>query len=93
MSTVTISIPQDADFAMLANLPLAVWQSMPTLHQGHTDNLKFASTTFKVWTSRMSRADYAEGIEGAKAFSNERLTIEKLIDGVWTTLDQYGRVK
>jgi len=32
-------------------------QSMPTIHQGHYDNLKAETTTTRLWLSRLTVAD------------------------------------
>lgn len=75
----------------LLAVTLAQWQAEPVIEQGHTDNLVFQSTVFRVWVSRMSRRDYAEGDEGARAYALERMTIEKFTGGRWVLLDRYGR--
>jgi len=86
----TIHVPQDADFRTLYQVSLAEWQGMPTLHSGQFDNLKFESATFRVWTSRLTLADYDGNLE---AYAEERLTIEKMVNGLWCRLDRYGRLK
>lgn len=85
----TISIPQDADFETLYQVTLAEWQSMPTIHAGHFDNLKFENPSFRVWLTRATLADY-DG--DAHAYADARLCIEQLVDGVWRRLDRYGRL-
>jgi hypothetical protein len=55
--------------------------NMPTLEQGHFDNLKVKTDTKRVWLSRMTVADGAE-------YDNQ-VTVEKLVDGIWTIKEQY----
>ena len=87
--TVTVAIQPNATFGELRNqIPLSVWQAMPTLCSGQTDDLKYESPHFRVWVSRMTLKDY----DGDSAvYLDERLTIEHSIDGVWVRLDKYGR--
>jgi hypothetical protein len=84
-----IFLDADADWDDLSQISLGQWQRAPVLHQGQYDNLVFENDRFRVWLSRQSLFDYGND---AEAYSNERYTIEKLIDGRWTKLDIYGRV-
>lgn len=81
-------ISKKATFRELSSIPLSAWQQMPTLEQGWTDNLKFESSRFRVWTSRMHLEDYAGDRE---MYSRERLTIEQCVNGRWVPLDEQGR--
>jgi hypothetical protein len=55
--------------------------TMPTLEQGHFDNLKVQTETKKVWLSRMTVAD-------GMPYDNQ-VTVEKLVDGNWIVKEQY----
>lgn len=54
---------------------------MPTLHQGHYDNLKLDTGTQRVWLSRMTVADGAE--------ADNMVRIEELRDGSWRKVEEY----
>ena len=56
-------------------------KAMPTIHSGQYDNLKIDTGTTRVWLSRMTVAD---GMP-----YNNQVTIEKLIDGRWVTVEEY----
>ena len=56
-------------------------KEMPTLEQGHYDNLKIKTETTKVWLSRMTVGD-------GQPYDNE-ITVEELINGIWTVTRQY----
>lgn len=59
-------------------------ESMPTLHQGHTDDLKLETITnlpYRVWLSRMTTLD---GMP-----YNNQVTIEMCVEGKWITVEQY----
>lgn len=64
---------------------LSALKKMPTINQGHTDNLKFDDGKRRIWLSRMTVAD---GMP-----YNNQVTIEDLIDGVWTTVEEYNPAK
>ena len=68
------------------NIPLKVLSNLPTLEQGHTDNLKYQNKMFKIWLSRMTVED------GMKY--NNGVTVEYFdnIDGVWKVLYEYEAV-
>ena len=87
---ITLNISSDATFEELASLSLSDLYMLPTLHQGQYDNLKFESSLFRVWYSRMRLEDYNGDHE---AYNKNRIVIEKLINGRWTVLDKYGRVQ
>lgn len=56
-------------------------QAMPTIEQGHFDNLKVQTDTTKVWLSRCTVAD-------GEPYNN-KVTIEKLVRGAWTDVETY----
>ena len=56
-------------------------EGMPTIRQGHFDNLKIETDTERVWLSRMTVGD-------GMAFNNA-IIVEELVDGVWEEVDQY----
>ncbi len=62
-------------------ISLSRLRALPTRDQGHFDNLKIETPDTRVWLSRMTRADGAPYDNG--------VTIESLIDGIWTEIDQY----
>lgn len=55
---------------------------MPTISQGHTDNLKIQTPDTKVWLSRMTKED-------GMPYDNQ-VTVEKLVDGNWVIDEQYA---
>jgi len=60
---------------------LAELQAMPTLHVGHTDDLKVRGDGVRVWLSRLTEAD--------EAVTNE-VTVQRLgPDGLWSNVDTY----
>ena len=56
-------------------------RDLPTLSQGQADNLKIDTGTERVWLSRV-------GIEDGMPYDNQ-ITIERLIDGRWITVEEY----
>jgi hypothetical protein len=54
---------------------------MPTIQQGHFDNLVYQSETKRVWISRMT-------VEDGQPYNNQ-VTVEKLVDGNWVIKEQY----
>jgi hypothetical protein len=86
--THTVSIPIDATFSELYQLTIQELQALPTLSSGQDSDLKYESERYRVWCSRMSIHDY-DG--NNKAYSDERIQIEELIDGRWEMLDRYGK--
>jgi hypothetical protein len=60
---------------------LAQIEAMPTISQGHFDNIKFDDGKTRVCLSRMTVAD---GMP-----YNNQVTIEQLKDGNWITTDEY----
>jgi hypothetical protein len=61
---------------------LAEIEAMPTLHQGQYDDLKQeVPGKLKIWLSRC-------GVEDGMPYDNQ-VTVERLIDGVWTTVEEY----
>jgi hypothetical protein len=60
-------------------------QALPTLSQGHTDDLKMETTARRVWLSRLTKAD-------GQPYDNQ-ITIEaKNEDGSWSIIRQYDPV-
>ena len=55
-------------------------EHLPTLEQGHTDNLKFDDGKRRVWLSRMTAEDYGDD---ERAFENELVTVEQNKGGAW----------
>jgi hypothetical protein len=60
---------------------LATLKALPTIDQGHFDDLKVQTSIYRLWLSRMTKEDGAE--------HNNGVTLDKLIDGVWTTINEY----
>lgn len=56
-------------------------ESMPTISHGHFDDLKIDTGKVRVWLSRC-------GIADGLPYDN-MVSVEKLIDGVWTTVAEY----
>ena len=56
--------------------------NLPTLCEGHMDDLKVDTGDMRVWLSRMTIADGAP--------FNNGVTIERLIDGRWVEVDCYA---
>ena len=56
-------------------------QAMPTISQGHMDNLKVQTEDTKVWLSRMT-------IEDGMKYNNQ-VTVEKYNGDKWETIAQY----
>ena len=56
-------------------------KDLPTLAQGQADNLKIDTGTERVW---LCRCGIADGMP-----YNNAITIERLIDGRWQTVQQY----
>lgn len=74
------------DKHLYRDIPLKVLSNLPTLEQGHTDDLKYQNKMFKVWLSRMTVED------GMKY--NNGVTVEYLnnIDYSWKVLYEYEAV-
>lgn len=64
-------------------LTLHKLESLPTLTQGHTDDLKLESATSRVWLSRLTKED---GMP-----YNNQVTVETYNSktGAWVTTEQY----
>ena len=60
---------------------LAQLQEMPTIHVGQYDDLKKRWPDCQVWLSRLTVAD-------GQPYDNQ-VTVEKLTDGRWVTVDEY----
>ncbi len=56
-------------------------QSLPTLSTGQAGDLKIETETTRVWLSRCS-------IEDGEPYNN-KVGIEKLINGCWVTVENY----
>lgn len=87
--THTVSVPEDATFTELYQLTLEEWSAMPTLSTGQDSDLKYESSRYRVWCSRMHREDYLP--EQSRTYSDERIQFEELVDGRWVMLDRYGK--
>ena len=59
-------------------------ETMPTKHQGHTDDLKIEYGNKRVWLSRMTIAD-------GMPYDNQ-VTVEYYKNGVWGTTQEYEAV-
>ena len=57
---------------------------IPTIEQGHFDNLKVRTDTKRVWLSRLTVAD-------GMPYDNQ-VTVEKLVDGNWIVKEQYQAI-
>jgi hypothetical protein len=55
-------------------------EGLPTLSEGHMDDLKFDDGKRRVWLSRMTAEDYNDD---ERAFENELVTIEENKGGSW----------
>lgn len=68
--------------AMTREYTLSELEFMPTIEQGHTDNLKIKTENIRVWLSRMN-------IEDGQPYNNQ-VTIERRnSDSQWVTYKQY----
>lgn len=56
--------------------------SLPTLSQGHVDDLKIDNVWERIWLSRLTRAD---GVE-----FDHMVTVERLTDDGWAIEDEYA---
>ena len=56
-------------------------QTMKTITQGYTDDLKVKTGDTKVWLSRMT-------VEDGMPYDN-MVTVEKLINGRWEVIEEY----
>ena len=56
-------------------------QSMPTIHQGHYDNLKAETFNSRLWLSRMT-------VKDGMPYDNQ-VTEEALVGGKWITVEEY----
>lgn len=55
--------------------------SLSTLKQGHTDDLKMESAICRIWLSRLTKED-------GMPYDNQ-VTEEELVNGEWLTVRQY----
>jgi hypothetical protein len=55
---------------------------MPTVSQGHFEDLKVNTADTRIWLSRMT-------VEDGMPYNNQ-VTVEKLVDGNWTTVEEYS---
>ena len=60
-------------------------QTMKTITQGYTDDLKVKTGDTKVWLSRMT-------VEDGMPYDN-MVTVEKLINGRWEVIEEYPAKK
>jgi len=56
-------------------------EKMDTICESQADDLKFEAPNVRVWLSRCT-------IEDGEPFNN-KVTVEKLVDGCWTEYDVY----
>jgi hypothetical protein len=64
---------------------LAQLKAMPTITQGHVDDLKIHDDrSFKVWLSRLTRED-------GQTCDNE-VTVERYVNGAWMVTESYEAV-
>jgi hypothetical protein len=56
-------------------------EQMPTLVIGHTDDLKIETGTTRVWLARTTTEDSEP--------YNHKITVEKLQEGHWMTIEEY----
>ena len=56
-------------------------EELETISQGQCDDLKIETENKRVWLSRMT-------VEDGKPYNNQ-VTIEKLQDGCWSTMEEY----
>lgn len=68
---------------MFYHFTLNELEALPTLSQGHTDNLKYEDLDVgvRVWLSRC-------GVEDGEPYPN-KVTVERLVDGRWEAVEQY----
>lgn len=64
----------------------SIWElrDLPTISQGHTDNLKVQTENKRVWLSRCT-------IEDGEPYNN-KVTEEELINGSWVTTATYKAI-
>lgn len=61
---------------------LSQLETLPTLHQGHSDDLKINTLTRRVWLSRLT-------VEDGMPYNNQ-VTVEVLTnEGSWMALETY----
>lgn len=60
---------------------LAEIEAMPTLRQGHYDNLKIDTGNIHVWLSRV-------GVKDGMPYNNQ-VTVHSLTDGIWKPVEEY----
>ena len=61
---------------------LAELENLPTLTVGQADDLKIDDGSTRVWLCRC-------GIEDGMPYDNQ-VTVQKLADGRWETVEEYG---
>jgi hypothetical protein len=66
------------------HVPLAELEAMPTITQGQADDLKIDNGDERVWLSRCTTED-------GEPYDN-RVTIERLIDGSWQEVEYFQAV-
>jgi hypothetical protein len=78
--------PQVLTYPLVMDMTKEQLMALPTISQGHTDNLKFDDGKHRVWVSRMTRED------GAK--EDNEIIFEVLRGGNWVqaSLDKQARV-
>jgi hypothetical protein len=66
------------------HVPLEELEAMPTLYQGQADDCKIDTGTERVWLSRCTTED-------GEPYDN-RVTIERLVDGCWIEVEYFQAV-
>lgn len=66
---------------MIKKFSLAELEIMPTLSQGHMDDLKYDDGVYKVWLSRMTKED-------GMPYDNQ-VTVEKYVNFKWVVHKTY----
>lgn len=66
---------------MMKRYTLSELNAMPTIGNGHTENLKLEQDGVRVWLSRLDKSD-------GMPYDNQ-VTVEKKVDGQWTNIDTY----
>lgn len=64
-------------------------ESMPTIHQGQFDNLKYDNGTYRIWLSRATMEDRGKDERGVY-LPHDSVTVEKYINGCWETVQGSG---
>lgn len=66
---------------MIKKFTLKELESLPTISQGHMEDLKIKKENIRVWLSRITKAD-------GMPYDNQ-VTIENYINDKWVTVAEY----